>query len=149
MEALIEDAAARGATVASGGERIAGPGYFFQPTIVADAAEGMQLVDEEQFGPVLPVIKCADLDDAIRRANATEYALGASVWTADPEAAHDAAERLEAGTVWINTHRITIGPAQPLGGWKWSGIGVENGPWGLESFTQLQAVLEQKLEPAG
>ena len=147
MEELIEDATARGARVAAGGNRLAGPGYFFAPTIVADAAEGMRVVDEEQFGPVLPVIACADLDDAIARANATEYALGASIWTADPAAARDAAERLEAGSVWINTHRITIGPAQPLGGWKWSGIGVENGPWGLESFTQLQAVLEQ--HPAG
>jgi len=149
MEELIEDATASGARVASGGKRLAGPGYFFQPTIIADAAEGMQLVDEEQFGPVLPVVKCADLDDAIKRANATRYGLGASVWTADPELARDAAERLEAGTVWINTHRITIGPVQPLGGWKWSGIGVENGPWGLESFTQLQAVLEQRLEQVG
>jgi acyl-CoA reductase-like NAD-dependent aldehyde dehydrogenase len=148
MEELIADATARGARVAAGGERLAGPGYFFQPTIIADAAEGMRVVDEEQFGPVLPVIACADLDDAITRANATEYALGASIWTADPEAAHDAAERLEAGSIWINTHRITLGPSQPLGGWKWSGIGVENGPWGLESFTQLQAVLEQRPVPA-
>jgi acyl-CoA reductase-like NAD-dependent aldehyde dehydrogenase len=148
MEELITDATARGARVAAGGERLPGPGYFFQPTIIADAAEGMRLVDEEQFGPVLPVIRCADADDAITRANATEYALGASVWTADSRAAHDAAERLEAGSIWINTHRITIGPSQPLGGWKWSGIGVENGPWGLESFTQLQAVLEQHPQPA-
>ena len=148
MEELIDDATGHGARVAAGGQRLPGPGFFFQPTIIADAAEGMRLVDEEQFGPVLPVIRCADLDDAIARANATEYALGASIWTADSQAAHAAAERLEAGSVWINTHRITIGPVQPLGGWKWSGIGVENGPWGLESFTNLQAVLEQRPEPA-
>jgi acyl-CoA reductase-like NAD-dependent aldehyde dehydrogenase len=148
MEELIAEATAGGARVAAGGARLEGPGYFFQPTIIADAAEGMRVVDEEQFGPVLPVIACADLDDAITRANATEYALGASIWTADPQTAQDAAERLEAGSVWINTHRITLGPIQPLGGWKWSGIGVENGPWGLESFTELQAVLEQRLAPA-
>lgn len=77
MEALIANATDRDAAVPYGGRRLDGPGYFFQLTIVADAAEGMQLVDEEQFGPVLPVIKCADLGDAIHRTNATKYTLGA------------------------------------------------------------------------
>ncbi len=138
ITALVEDARSRGGRVVAGGTAIDRPGYFFRPTVVADAAEGMRLVDEEQFGPVMPVIRFSDTDDAIERANATEYGLGASAWSADPARAEQVADRLVAGQVWVNTHQATLGPRQPVVGVKHSGLGAEKGHWGLEEFTDLQ-----------
>jgi acyl-CoA reductase-like NAD-dependent aldehyde dehydrogenase len=115
------------------------PGFFIRPTIVRDITEGSRLVDEEQFGPVLPVLKYASTDEVIRRANGTNYGLGASVWSSDTGRAHDVALRLEAGTVWINTH-LDMAPHIPFGGSKQSGIGVEFGEEGLAEFTQLQVI---------
>jgi len=85
------------------------------------------------------VIAYDDLDEAVRRANGTHFGLDASVWSADPDRAAEVAGRLECGTAWINTH-LMQGPAQPFGGTKWSGIGVENGPWGLAGFYDLQTL---------
>jgi acyl-CoA reductase-like NAD-dependent aldehyde dehydrogenase len=115
------------------------PGYFIEPTIVRDIKEGSRLVDEEQFGPVLPLIKYSDNDDVIRRANATTYGLGASVWSSDIKRAHDVASRIEAGTVWINKH-LDMAPHIPFGGAKQSGIGTEFAEEGLAEFTQLQII---------
>jgi acyl-CoA reductase-like NAD-dependent aldehyde dehydrogenase len=109
------------------------------PTIVAGAHGGMAIVDEEQFGPVLPVIPYRDLDAVIDEANASHFGLGGSVWGVDEERTADVAARLQCGTSWINTH-MQNDPGQPFGGWKWSGIGVENGLWGLDSFTELQVI---------
>lgn len=145
IDSLVQDAVAHGAQVVAGGHVIDGPGYYYEPTILADATDGMRVVDEEQFGPVLPVVRCSDADDGVRRANATQFGLSASVWSADAARARSIADELEAGTVWINTHRMNIGPEQPIAGWKWSGIGIENGTWGLESFTDLQTVYEQRV----
>src|SRR5580692_4893631 len=97
------------------------------------------LVDEEQFGPVLPLIKFSDPEDALRRANATSYGLGGSVWSSDKEAAYELASQMEAGTVWINKH-LDILPYVPFGGAKNSGIGRELGEEGLAEFTQLQVI---------
>lgn len=139
---LVDEAVAQGAHVVAGGVVPDRRGWFYPPTIVADARDGMRLVDDEQFGPALPVVRCIDADDAVTRANATMFGLGSSVWSADLDEADRIAGRLSAGTVWINTHRRNVGPAQPINGWKWSGISVENGPWGLEAFTELQTVFE-------
>jgi acyl-CoA reductase-like NAD-dependent aldehyde dehydrogenase len=136
---LVADALANGAEAAAGGHRMDRPGYFFEPTILAGASDGSRIVDEEQFGPVLPVVAYRDLDDAVARANATHFGLGASVWGADADRAAHVARGLEAGTVWVNTH-LQIKPRQPFGGLKWSGIGVENGPWGYYAFTDIQTV---------
>ncbi|MDR3471423.1 MAG: aldehyde dehydrogenase family protein, partial [Devosia sp.] len=97
------------------------------------------LVDEEQFGPVLPVIKFADPEDALARANNTPYGLGGSIWSSDLERAYALAERMESGTVWINKHS-ELAPNIPFGGAKESGIGVELGEEGLAEFTQLQVI---------
>ncbi|WP_022881031.1 aldehyde dehydrogenase family protein [Gryllotalpicola ginsengisoli] len=131
----LNDARARGARIVTGGEPATelGP-LFFQATIIADVKDGDPIVDEEQFGPALPIIKYTDLDDAIRSANRLEAALGASVWSDDATAAREVALRLEAGTVWINKHG-GIHPLVPFGGIKGSGYGLEFGIEGLKSVS--------------
>ena len=136
---LVEDARRHGARVVTGGARIGARGYFYAPTIVGDISDGIRLVDEEQFGPALPVIPYTNLDDAITRANATHFGLGGSVWSSDTARATEIAGRLECGTAWVNQH-LSVLPQAPFGGAKWSGIGVENGPWGLLGFTEIQTV---------
>lgn len=136
---LVEDAKARGGRVLLGGEPMPGPGYFYPVTFVADMQDGMRLVDEEQFGPALPIIRYTDVDDAVNRANASEYGLDASVWGGDPAVTRDIANRLEAGTVWINRH-ANIAPHVPMGGIKASGLGVEFGQDGLEAYTRIKVI---------
>ena len=106
---------------------------------MADVAEGVRLVDEEQFGPALPVMPYSDLDDVIERANGTHFGLGGSIWTSDLERGIDLASRLECGTGWVNQH-LNLVPNAPFGGSKWSGIGYENGRWGLAAFTEFQVI---------
>ena len=136
---LVEDAVRAGAKIAAGGSPRQGGGYFYEPTIVTGIAEGTRLVDEEQFGPALPLVTYRDVDDAVARANATSFGLSGSVWSSDVSRATDVASRLECGTAWVNKH-LDITPHAPFGGAKWSGIGVENGPWGLLGFTEIQTV---------
>ncbi|MGH8995453.1 MAG: aldehyde dehydrogenase family protein [Acidimicrobiales bacterium] len=140
---LVSEALAGGAKAATGGKPVDGPGYFFEPTILTDVSDGARIVDEEQFGPALPVIPYQDLDDAIARANATHFGLSGSVWSADAGRAAKVAEQLECGTAWVNAH-LALAPNQPFGGSKWSGIGVENGVWGYEGFTELQVLYRSK-----
>lgn len=123
----------------TGGKAADRPGFFIEPTLVRNISDGTQLVDEEQFGPILPIIRVIDEEDALRRANATPYGLGASVWSSDPVRARAVAARLEAGTVWINKHS-EIMPSIPFGGAKLSGIGTEFGDAGLAEFTQSQVI---------
>jgi acyl-CoA reductase-like NAD-dependent aldehyde dehydrogenase len=144
---LVEEAKKSGARIAAGGAPVGGKGYFYQPTIVADIAEGVRLVDEEQFGPALPVIPYRSVDDAVERANRTNYGLSGSVWSNSPERGLEVASRLECGTAWVNQH-LALVPFAPFGGAKWSGIGVENGTWGLLGFTEIQTVNVAK-KPAG
>ncbi|HUZ44779.1 MAG TPA: aldehyde dehydrogenase family protein [Acidimicrobiales bacterium] len=140
---LVADAIKGGAKAVTGGKAIDGNGYFFEPTILADISDGTRIVDEEQFGPALPIISYRDLDDAVERANATHFGLSGSVWSADVERGAEVAARLECGTAWVNSH-LQLAPHQPFGGAKWSGIGVENGPWGLYGFTELQVLYRAK-----
>src|SRR4029077_20574534 len=136
---LVDDALAHGAKAASGGQPVDGPGYFYEPTVLTNVDDGMRVVDEEQFGPVLPVVGYRDLDDAVRRANATHFGLGSSVWTADPDRGAELADRLEAGMTWINAHPVSS-VEHSFGGIKHCGLGVENGIWGLRSFTDMHLV---------
>lgn len=138
VKGFLEDAKKNGNVIA-GGNVMDRAGYFIQPTLVRDIKEGSKLVDEEQFGPVLPIIKYSDQADVIRRANATNYGLGASVWSSDTARAHSVAIQIEAGTVWINKH-LDIAPNLPFGGAKQSGMGVEFAEEGLAEFTQLQII---------
>ena len=137
------DALSHGARAAAGGHAMDRPGYFFEPTILAGLTDGTRIVDEEQFGPALPVISYRDVDDVVERANATHFGLSGSVWGTDADRAAEVAGRLECGTAWVNTH-LALAPQQPFGGFKWSGVGVENGPWGLAEFTEIQVVHRSK-----
>lgn len=136
---LVEDAKGEGATIVAGGERLNRPGYFYAPTVLTDIAEGTRLVDEEQFGPALPVMPFSDLDDVLERANATHFGLAASVWTNNLDKGADIAAQLECGMAGVNMHG-TVSPFAPFGGSKWSGIGYQNGSWGLEAFSELQVI---------
>jgi acyl-CoA reductase-like NAD-dependent aldehyde dehydrogenase len=138
VKELIEDARKHGKIVA-GGDAPDQPGYFIRPTIVRDIADGTRLVDEEQFGPVLPVIKYSDPADAVARANASPYGLGGSIWSSDLDKAYKLAEQMDAGSVWVNKH-AELAPNIPFGGSKQSGLGSELGEEGLAEFTQLKII---------
>ncbi len=140
---LAADARSAGAQFLTGGKAAAGPGYFFPPTVVTNIIDGTRLVDEEQFGPIVPVIKYSDVDDAIARANNNPAGLGGSVWSRDVERATELAARLESGSVWVNAH-ADIQPNAPMGGMKQSGIGCEFGYWGLAENTDIQTVKIRK-----
>jgi len=145
VETLADDARRRGARILCGGARPdnAGAGYFYLPTIIADATNGMRVVDEEQFGPLVPVIRYDDLESAISLANAGDNGLGGSLWSSDAASATALAARLECGTVWVNEHGA-VQPDAPFGGIKQSGFGVEFGRHGLAEYTSLQTVKVMK-----
>jgi acyl-CoA reductase-like NAD-dependent aldehyde dehydrogenase len=128
-----------GGRAAAGGHALDRAGNYYAPTIVADVTDGTPLVDSEQFGPALPLISYRDVRDAVAAANATHYGLGGSVWGADMGQVAAIANQMDCGVVWTNTHKV-LTPATPFGGSKWSGLGVENGPWGLYGMTELQMV---------
>jgi acyl-CoA reductase-like NAD-dependent aldehyde dehydrogenase len=138
VKGFLEDARQNGTIVAGGGvlER---EGYFVQPTIVRDIPDDARLVREEQFGPVLPVLRFTDIDDVVARANDTDFGLGGSVWSSDRERAFRVATRINSGMVWVNKH-LDVGPDTPFAGAKQSGIGVEMGQEGLEEFTQATII---------
>ena len=136
---LVEDAKANGGTCVIGGEPMGGPNYFYPVTFVTGVSDGVRLVDEEQFGPVLPIITYTDIEDAISAANGLEFGLDASVWGSDAEETARVASRLEAGTVFVNKH-AEIAPHVPFGGIKCSGLGVEFGEEGLAAYTSIKII---------
>ena len=135
---FIAEARADG-TIVAGGERHAGDGYFIAPTIVRDLPDDARLVREEQFGPVLPILAYDDLDDAIARANDSDYGLGGTIWTSNVDRGIAVASRIESGTVWVNKH-LELPFDVPFGGAKHSGIGRQQGIEGMEDFTQARIV---------
>jgi acyl-CoA reductase-like NAD-dependent aldehyde dehydrogenase len=136
---LVEDAKRHGGRVLCGGQPAGGAGYFYPITLVADVSDGVRLVDEEQFGPVLPIIRYSNTDEIVARANDNPNGLGGSVWSSDPVKARSLAMQLECGTAWVNKHG-GIQPNAPFGGVKQSGIGVEFGAEGLKEYTTVQTV---------
>jgi acyl-CoA reductase-like NAD-dependent aldehyde dehydrogenase len=148
----MEIGIAEGATIAFGGGSPAGPefdrGYWVNPTIFTDVRNDMRIAQEEIFGPVLSVIRYSDDEEAIRIANDTPYGLSAAVWSSDYERALAVADRIRAGTVWVNDVHM-VNPAQPFGGYKQSGLGRELGPHALDEYTETKHVhvdLTQKRE---
>jgi acyl-CoA reductase-like NAD-dependent aldehyde dehydrogenase len=138
VKAFLDDARQNGKVVA-GGRVIEREGYFVQPTIVRDISDDARLVREEQFGPALPVLRYSEIDDAIARANDTDYGLGGSVWSSDRDRAFAVATRIHSGTVWVNKH-LDVALDAPFAGAKQSGIGAELGREGLEEFTQATII---------
>ncbi len=138
----IEIAKKEGATLVAGGSRAdigTGKGYFLQPTVFAGVTPEMTIAREEIFGPVLAAIEFADVEEAIARANNSNYGLAAAVWTRDIKKAHYVARKLQAGTVWINTYNV-YDTAAPFGGYKQSGFGREMSMHALEHYTQVKTV---------
>lgn len=138
VKAYIESARASGNIIA-GGDVPNGAGYFIPLTVVRDVTEGDAIVDEEPFGPILPIIRYSDVDDVVTRANASPFALGGSVWGTDIVAATKIAARLESGSVWVNQH-CALDPMVPFPANKQSGFGVEGGVEGLYPYTALQTL---------
>jgi len=138
VKEYLEDARKNGKIIA-GGELPDRPGYFIPPTIVRDIPEDARLVQEEQFGPVLPILSYTNLDDAIAKANDSEYGLGGTVWSKDLAKGQAVAAQIDSGTVWVNKH-LDLPFDIPFGGAKQSGLGVEYGQEGLEEFTQATTI---------
>lgn len=128
-----------GAKLVTGGERIPRKGYFIKPTIFADVKESMRIVKEEIFGPVVTITKFKTVDEVIQMANDSEYGLAAGVHTEDVNKAVDVLNRLQSGTVWVNTYNA-FHPTVPFGGFNQSGIGKEMGKEALDGYTQVKAV---------
>jgi len=136
---LVEDTRRSGATILAGGEIPGGAGYFIPPMVATDLTDDARLVREEQFGPLIPVLKFSEVEDAITRANATDFGLCASVWTSDIDRGAAIAARLEVGTAWVNQHRATS-PTVPFGGAKQSGLGRQYALMGLLGYMEPQVI---------
>jgi acyl-CoA reductase-like NAD-dependent aldehyde dehydrogenase len=125
--------------IVAGGAPIEREGYFIAPTIVRDLPDDARLVREEQFGPVLPVLAYDDLDQAVAAINASDYGLGGTIWTGNPERGEQVAMRIDSGTVWVNRH-LDLPFDVAFGGAKQSGIGRQQGMEGLLEFTQAKII---------
>jgi succinate-semialdehyde dehydrogenase/glutarate-semialdehyde dehydrogenase len=146
VERHVAEARARGATVLAGGQRNPRlPGLYFEPTVMTDVTHDMALMREETFGPVLPIVRVRDVDEAIARANDTSYGLGANVWTRDARLAREIAERIDSGSVCVNDMTMTYGAIEaPFGGRKDSGVGQVNGAEGVRGYTWAQPILTDR-----
>lgn len=136
---LLEDAKNTNLTLLQGADVPGNGGYFIPVTIVDNPPENSRVVQEEAFGPILPMLKFSDIDDVIDRANASDYGLAGAVWSKDTDKAVEIARRIETGTVWINQN-LNLRPDTPFGGHKQSGFGVENGMDGLLEYMAPQAI---------
>lgn len=137
---MVEQGQEEGARVVAGGQRLPGPGYFMQPTVLADVGQDMTVCREEIFGPVLCAMKFSDMAEVMEKANDTEYGLAASIWTRDLKLAHTIAAQVQAGLVWVNCHGVSD-PGIAFGGYKQSGWGRENGWEGLEQYLESKSVI--------
>ena len=142
IERHVDDARERGASVLTGGARRAGGGRFYEPTVMVGVDHSMACMREETFGPTLPIMRVADVDEAVRLANDSPYGLQASVYTRDQAKAEAIARRLQAGAVTVNDAQVnyTVFNA-PMGGWKSSGVGVRHGPAGIRKYCHTQTIL--------
>lgn len=148
LEEQVNDAVDSGAEVLHGAKRpegdgISEKGYFYEPTLLVEPARDSCVATEEVFGPALPVWRVGDMEEALARANGTEFGLGSSIWTSDLNRASDAAEKLEAGYTWINSPQIVYDEL-PFGGWKQSGYGKEHGIEALDYYTETKSVVVKR-----
>jgi acyl-CoA reductase-like NAD-dependent aldehyde dehydrogenase len=144
----VDDAVAKGARAVVGGHEGAGPGRFFEPTVLVDVDHTMDAMTEETFGPTMPIMKVADAEEAIRLANDSPYGLGASVFSKDVTRGEAVARRLEAGAVDVNDTMLNYTALElPMGGWKASGLGSRHGAGGIRKYCRQQAILVSRLHP--
>ncbi len=146
IEDHVEDARAKGANVRIGGRRNPDlEGLYYEPTVVTDVNNDMELMTKETFGPVIAIQKVADEEEALRLANDSEYGLNGTVWTTDTEKGFRIAERMETGGVCVNDMALTYGvPEAPFGGVKSSGVGAVNGKSGLRGYCHAQPIIADK-----
>ncbi|MCA9245899.1 MAG: aldehyde dehydrogenase family protein [Planctomycetales bacterium] len=135
----IEIGKSEGATCVTGGNRAGDRGYFVQPTLFTNVQDEMKIAREEIFGPVLSVLRFSDFDEIVKRANNTSFGLAAAVWSRDIGKAHRIAQKVRAGTVWVNCYDV-FDAAAPFGGFKMSGLGRELGEAGLQAYTETKTV---------
>jgi acyl-CoA reductase-like NAD-dependent aldehyde dehydrogenase len=143
----VEDARQRGARVLTGGKRKEGPGTWYEPTVIADVDHSMKVMTDETFGPVVPIMKVSDADEAVRLANDTRYGLSASVFAATSDAGEAVARRIEAGAVNVNdvlTNFFALG--LPMGGWKESGIGFRHGSYGIKKYVRPGSIVVPRVK---
>ena len=140
VDELVQSGVSEGARLITGGEPLAGDGFFYPPTVFAGAGEEMRITREEIFGPVVTVTPFDTAEEAVCQANRSRYGLAASVWTRDLARGHDIAERLESGIVWINSHGIPE-LSMPIGGYKQSGWGREHGLEGLQIYMETKSIM--------
>jgi acyl-CoA reductase-like NAD-dependent aldehyde dehydrogenase len=142
VERHVQDAVQRGAKAVVGGRRRERDGYWFEPTILVDVDQDMEIMREETFGPTLPIMKVADAEEAVRMANDSEYGLAASVFSKDVARGEAIARRIEAGAVCVNDALANYTALElPMGGWKASGLGSRHGAGGIRKYTKQQAIL--------
>ena len=145
VEDHVEDARAKGARVLTGGRRGGGPGEWYEPTVIADADHSMKVMTEETFGPVIPVMKVRDADEALGLANDSTYGLASSIFTRDFHRGEELARRIDAGAVNIDdvlTHYLTL--EVPMGGWKSSGIGYRHSAAGIRKFCRMESIVSPR-----
>ena len=149
IESHVEDAKQKGARVVTGGKRADGSGDYWEPTLMVDVDHSMTCMNDETFGPTLPVMRVRDEEQALELANDSPYGLMASVWTKDTTRGEKLARRVEAGSVLVNDHQISYGAlGLPMGGWKTSGVGFRHGPGGIRKYTRQQALsISPKITP--
>ena len=148
IDSHVEDALAKGARAPVGGRRGAGPGNFYEPTLLVGVDHSMDCMTEETFGPTLPVMKVRDAEEAVRLANDSPYGLQASVWTKDTAKGERLARMIEAGVVSVNDAQVNyLALELPMGGWKASGLGSRHGADGIRKYTKKQALLVTRLAP--
>jgi aldehyde dehydrogenase (NAD+) len=136
---FIDSGREQGAKLVCGGDRVGDRGYFIEPTVFADVQDNMKIAQEEIFGPVMSIIPFKNVDEVVDRANRTMYGLAAAVWTRDIQKAHQIADQVRAGTVWVNCYNV-LDTRAPFGGFKQSGIGRELGEYGLQQYTEVKTV---------
>jgi acyl-CoA reductase-like NAD-dependent aldehyde dehydrogenase/choline dehydrogenase-like flavoprotein len=142
IDSHVRDAVEKGATVVTGGKPGAGPGRFYEPTILTGVDHSMRCMTEETFGPTLPVMMVGSVDEAVRLANDGPYGLQASVWTRDTERGEAIARRVEAGVACVNDAQVNYGALElPMGGWKASGLGSRHGPDGIRKYAKRQSIM--------
>jgi acyl-CoA reductase-like NAD-dependent aldehyde dehydrogenase len=146
IDSHVKDAVEKGAKVLTGGKPADGPGRFYEPTVLVDVDHSMTCMNEETFGPTLPIMKVSDAEEALRLANDSPYGLQASVWTKDAKKGEAIARRVEAGAVCVNDAQVNYAALElPMGGWKTSGLGSRHGEQGIRKYCAQQTIMVTKL----